>query len=352
MLYASEYLKEITRERSYRKSGDLAEKTEPVSVDNSSSPTSNKKETPNLASEKTISTTTDFVERIQSYDPTDSLEKPCLGTTTVSVNNEHSASEKTHIELKVDSTDSLNEKLLNATDCNDTNVCTEDGRTLPLKEEYKTFTQHQIAEGNQLVTSLVLPDKKNGSYTTLDKDRKIKNISNSVHATYLSGPLLTGSSDNALAFANSDLNEQEHDHRNSNGKIFSYALMDETDQQKTSNKLSTVSVNDSFTKFHVNNVTTIEGSVQKTESAVIDLPMHSGDVRALSILRDPRLSSSSSRSSRDSTDGNILVRSDSVSSLEDVSLQRANVDKKSVNDKTDGMRHAKKKVSWTRLTIV
>ncbi|XP_065066638.1 uncharacterized protein LOC135692444 [Rhopilema esculentum] len=342
MLYASEYLKEITRDRSYGISGDLAEKTEPISVDNSSSPT---KEGPNLASETTISTTVDFVERLQSYDPTDSLEKPCMGTTTVSVNNEHSASEKTHIESKIDSTDSLNEKLLNATDCNDTNVCTDDERTLHLKKEYKTSTQHQVTEGNQLVTNLVLPDIKNGSITRVDKERKIRNISNSINSTYLPGPLLTGSSDNALAFANSDLNEQEHDHRNSNGKFFSYAPMDETDQQKTLAKVPKVSVNDSFAKFHVNTVATIEGSAQKTESAVIDLPMHAGDVRALSILRDPRLSSSSSRSSRDSTDGNILVRSDSVSSLEDVSLQRANVDKKSINDKTDGMRHAKKKMS-------
>ena len=66
--------------------------------------------------------------------------------------------------------------------------------------------------------------------------------------------------------------------------------------------------------------------------------------KASSILRDPRLSSSSSRSSRDSFDGQMFARSDSVSSLEDSSLQRPGSDRKQSIEKYDGTPNTKKKV--------
>lgn len=70
-------------------------------------------------------------------------------------------------------------------------------------------------------------------------------------------------------------------------------------------------------------------------------------IKPLSIVRDPRLSSSSSRSSRDSLDSNVFMRSDSVSSLEDSSAQRQDLDRRITNDKLEGTPNTKKKVSST-----
>ena len=74
-------------------------------------------------------------------------------------------------------------------------------------------------------------------------------------------------------------------------------------------------------------------------------------VKPSSILRDPRLSSSSSRSSWDSIDGHSFIRSDSVSSVEDSTPVRLNSERKQQSEK-EFTPNTKKKVCFQFLLFL
>ena len=98
--------------------------------------------------------------------------------------------------------------------------------------------------------------------------------------------------------------------------------------------------------------TNVEKSIAR--AAEVSLPISLTNeplIKPLSIVRDPRLSSSSSRSSRESLDSNVFMRSDSVSSVEDSSVQRQDLDRRITNDKLEGTPNTKKKVSEAALFV-
>ena len=112
--------------------------------------------------------------------------------------------------------------------------------------------------------------------------------------------------------------------------------------------LSKSVVNSSVTFNNSDPISATENSVVEPESIVNSSSLcavpNELQVKPSSILRDPRLSSSSSRSSRDSTDGNVFIRSDSVSSVEDSMLHKSNPERKQHGEKFDGTSNTKKKV--------
>ncbi len=83
----------------------------------------------------------------------------------------------------------------------------------------------------------------------------------------------------------------------------------------------------------------------RTDSSV-NVPIGVEPERLSAMIRDPRLSSSSSRSSRDSLD-NVFIRSDSVGSVDETPGQRLDVEKRSLSgsvEKLDATPGGKKKV--------
>ena len=95
-------------------------------------------------------------------------------------------------------------------------------------------------------------------------------------------------------------------------------------------------------------ISSAENSIVESEQIVpnsnVGVVPNELQVKPSSILRDPRLSSSSSRSSWDSTEGHVLVRSDSVSSVEDATPQKSNPERKQYSEKFDPTSNTKKKV--------
>ena len=97
--------------------------------------------------------------------------------------------------------------------------------------------------------------------------------------------------------------------------------------------------------------TNVEKSIARTTEVSLPTSLTNEPlIKPLSIVRDPRLSSSSSRSSRDSLDSSVFMRSDSVSSVEDSSSQRQDLDRRITNDKLEGTPNTKKKVSEAAFT--
>ena len=250
-------------------------------------------------------------------------------------------------------------------------------QTSPIKEEKSTFDttlSHAVASNSHEIT--MKSDLDVAAYNSVDATEKSR--FNPTQDLNLDNNPLTGESNQDLTLKT----EAGTDSFNSSytSKDFSDESADKSEATKTSIDKSDVNFNATIDKsdaiansisysytmlgrsdttvntiansytvpgksdatFSTENVKS-EQVVNNSEFGVVTNDIQS---KPSSILRDPRLSSSSSRSSRDSTDGHVFVRSDSVSSIEDATTTpKLTPDRKQYVEKMDNTANPKKKVS-------
>lgn len=255
-------------------------------------------------------------------------------------------------------------------DCDRTELCLTTGDSKPVGTDCTVETKSEIVGSEVEKSSLreSFPPKEGKNSSTLDSSNDI--TSNGKESTFNSNFFphdsvesldKSGFSSGPIQNMDSHLtpsvpggnNLDSHGPAKLQGNLGSHDFIENLPGTEKSEAIRTSiddksDVNSNTTLRKSDTISCVENHINRSEHGMNDTEVGAVgsdfQVRASSILRDPRLSSSSSRSSRDSTDGHVFVRSDSVSSLEDTTSQKPSSDRKQSSEKFDGTPNAKKKV--------